>query len=50
MDYSIGLMLFSSWQWDQATLEDGDTIGVCFQQESGSNTPNAAMCWAYDYD
>jgi hypothetical protein len=42
MDYSIGLMIFSSWQWDQDLLEDGDQVGMCFYQDSGTRTENAA--------
>ena len=46
-DYSEGLMVFSSWQWDESLLEEGDDIGMCWYQDSGTTTENYAQCWAY---
>ena len=43
-NYSKGIMLFTSYQWDEAKLENDDQVGLCFYQNSGS-----ASCWGYTY-
>ena len=42
-------MALASWQWDEAELEDGDDIGFCMYQASGSSSENYAQCWAYNW-
>ena len=49
-DYSSGLMLFTSYQWDEALIDSGDQIGLCFYQKSGISSENSASCWAYTYN
>lgn len=48
-DYSSGVMLFTSYQWDESELENGDQIGLCFYQKSGFASENSTSCWAYTY-
>ena len=48
-NYSQGVMLFTSYQWDEALLETDDQIGLCFYQKSGSKSENSTSCWAYTY-
>ena len=48
-DYSQGLMLFTSFQWDESELEAGDQLGLCFFQDSGELIESSASCWTYDY-
>lgn len=48
-DYSKGLMLFTSYQWDETELENGDQTGLCFYQKSGKSSENSASCWAYTF-
>ena len=47
--YASGLLTYTRWQWDQDTLENGDTVGMCWYQPSGSAAENHASCWAYEY-
>ena len=48
-NYSSGLMLVTSYQWDEAELAAGDQLGVCFYQKSGKSSENSTSCWAYNY-
>ena len=48
-NYSKGLMLVTSYQWDEADLVNGDQMGLCFYQKSGRSSENSTSCWAYDY-
>jgi hypothetical protein len=48
-DYSGGLMTFTSFQWDESTLESGDQLGLCVYQSSGKSSENATSCWSVDY-
>ena len=48
-NYSTGLMLVTSYQWDEAEIAAGDQIGLCFYQKSGRSSENSTSCWAYDY-
>ena len=48
-NYSSGLMLVTTYQWDEAEIAAGDQMGVCFYQKSGRSSENSTSCWAYDY-
>ena len=49
--YSDGLMLLTSWQWDETLIaKDGGQIGTCYYQKSSTAQENAAQCWAYTYN
>ena len=50
LDYTDGIMVYTSWQWDQNELADEDHVGVCYYQENteGSST-YPASCWEISY-
>lgn len=48
-DYSDGLMTFTSFQWDESQLINGDQVGLCVYQKSGKSSENATTCWALTY-
>lgn len=48
-DYSKGLMTFTSYQWEESDLSNGDQVGLCVYQKSGRSSENATSCWAYTY-
>lgn len=42
-DYTDGYLLATSWSWNDKSVKNGESIGLCVQQDSGSN----ATCWSY---
>ena len=50
VNYSDGIMIFTAWQWDEADLNEGDQVGLCFYQESGSSKENYSQCWSYLFE
>ena len=48
-NYSSGLMLVTSYQWDEAEISAGETMGLCVYQKSGKSSENSTSCWAYDF-
>ena len=49
LEYSSGLAVYTTWEWDESTLSDGDVLAVCVHQDNNPDAETSAACWTQTF-